>query len=91
MAGNAHPCTYIFGKNIKCVILIIYVDDLISVSKDINMLKSVKTKLKKAFKVTDLGIISNILGIKIQRESETGKIRLSQQKYVEGLCEKFDM
>jgi len=55
------------------------------------MLKNVKIKLKKAFKITDLGIISNILGIKVQRESETGKIRLSQQKYVDELCEKFDM
>jgi len=42
-------------------------------------------------KMTDLGIISNILGIKVQREGETGKIRLSQQKYVDELCEKFDM
>jgi len=45
--------------NIKRVI--IYVDDLILASKDINMLKNLKTKLKKAFKVTTLGIISNIL------------------------------
>jgi len=59
--------------------------------KDINMLKSVKTKLKKAFKITDLGIISNILGIKVQHDGETEKIRLSQQNYVDELCEKFDM
>jgi len=62
-------------KTVKCN-LIIYVDDLIL--KDINMFKSVKTKLKKAFEMTDLRIINNILGIKIQREDETGKIRLSQ-------------
>jgi len=54
-------CIYVFEENVKCVIFIIYVDDLILVSKDINMLKSVKTKLKKAFKMTDLGTISNIL------------------------------
>jgi len=57
-------------------------------SKDI---KNVKTKLKEAFKITDLGIISNTLGIKVQRERETGKICLSHQKYVDELCEKFDI
>jgi len=53
------------------------------------MLKNVKIKFKKVFKMTNLGIISNILGIKIQREGETGKIRLSQQKYVNELYEKL--
>jgi len=40
--------------------------------------KCVKIKLKKAFKMRNLGIISNILGIKVQREGEIEKIRLSQ-------------
>jgi len=70
---------------------VIYIDDLILTSKDINMLRNVKTKLKKAFKMTDLGTISNILGIKVQREDEIEEICLSQKKYVNKLCEKFDM
>jgi len=81
----------VFEENIKCVIFIIYVDDLILASKDINMITSVKTKLKSAFKMTDLGTINNILGIKVQCEDEIGKICLSQRKYVNELCEKFDM
>jgi len=57
------------------------------------MLKSINTKLKKTFKITDLGIISNILYtiIKVQHQGEIRKIRLSQQKYVNELREKFDM
>jgi len=81
----------LFEESIKRVILIIYIDDLILASKDINMLKSVKTNLKKAFEMTDLGTISNILRFKVQREDETGKICLSQRKYVNELCKKFDM
>jgi len=61
---------------------------VILASKDI---KNVRNKLKEAFKIIDLGIISNILGINIQHENETGKIRLSQQNYVDKLCKKFDM
>jgi len=81
---------HLYIRNVKRVILIIYVDDLILASKNINMLKSIKTKLEKAFKMTDLGI-SNILGIKVQCENETRKICLSQRKYVNELCTKFDM
>jgi len=93
MVGNAYQQihTYVFGENIKRIILIIYVDNLILASKDINIFENINTKLKKAFKMIDLGTISNILGIKVQREGETGKICLSQQKYVNELCEKFDM
>jgi len=87
----ADPCVYVFGEADKRVILVIYVDDLILASKDIEMLKNVKVKLKKSFKMTDLGRISNILGMKVQREDETGKIRLSQQKYVNELLERFCM
>jgi len=65
---SADPCTYVFEDSIKRVILIIYIDDLILASKDINMFKNIKTKnIKKAFKMTNLGTISNILGIKVQR------------------------
>jgi len=45
---SADPCTYVFEESVKRVILIIYVDDLILTSKDINMLKSIRAKLKKA-------------------------------------------
>jgi len=87
----ADPCVYVFSEAYKRVILVIYVDDLILASKDIEMFKNVKAKLKKLFKMTDLGRISNILGMKVQREDETGKIRLSQQKYVNELLERFSM
>jgi len=57
-----HLC---ISKNVKRIILIIYVDDLILASKDVEMFENVKAKLKKSFKMTDLGKTSNVLGIKI--------------------------
>jgi len=52
MAGNSHQQIniLIYSENVKRIIVIIYVDDLILVSKDINMLKSVKTELKRRLK-----------------------------------------
>jgi len=45
---SADPYIYVSEESVKRVIFIINVDDLILASKDISMLKSVKTKLKKA-------------------------------------------
>jgi hypothetical protein len=84
------PCVYVFGENDERVIIIIYVDDLILASKKLEKLNEVKKNMKWEFKMKDLGPINNILGIHIQRNG-TGKIRLSQERYVEELIAKFNM
>jgi len=52
LGGKAAPCTYVFEESVKRVILIICVD-LILASKDVNMIRSVSAKLRKASKMTD--------------------------------------
>jgi len=71
--------------------MLIYVDDIILASKRIEKLETVKTKLKTAFKMVDLGPIHDILGINVERQGLTGSIRLSQRKYTEELIAKFNM
>ena len=88
---SADPCVYVIGENERRVIIIVYVDDLILASKKMDRLEDVKLKMKSMFKMVDLGQINNILGISVQREGATGRIHLSQKKYVEDLIEKFDM
>lgn len=39
----------------------------------------------------DLGSISNILGIDVERNGATGNIKLSQKKYIEELLSRFNM
>lgn len=88
---SADPCVYVFGKNEERVIVIIYVDDLILASKELDRLEYIKSKMKSTFKMTDLGQVRNILGINVQREGATGRMHLSQEKYIEDLLEKFNM
>ncbi|CAK9827765.1 Retrovirus-related Pol polyprotein from transposon TNT 1-94 [Anthophora retusa] len=87
----ADQCVYVFGKDEDRVILIIYVDDLLLASKNIEALNKIKSKFKTAFKIVDLGQVNNILGICVQREGTTGKIHLSQEKYIKELIKKFNM
>lgn len=87
----ADPCVYVFGKGKDRVIMIIYVDDLILASKNIKSMEIIKSKMKSTFEMVDLGQINDILGINVQRDGATGKIRLSQKKYIEDLLQKFNM
>jgi len=88
---EADPCVYVFERNKEKLIMTIYVDDIILASKSMDMLMQVKSSLKSHFKVTDLGPISNVLGIDVERNEVTGSIKLSQKKYIEELLSRFNM
>lgn len=86
-----NPCVYTDDTQRTDVIIIIYVDDILIASKDLSELLTVKEHLKKKFKINDLGKVTNILGIKVEREEDTGEIRLNQRKYIEETLKKFGM
>ncbi|CAK9816458.1 Retrovirus-related Pol polyprotein from transposon TNT 1-94 [Anthophora quadrimaculata] len=88
---EADPCVYVFGNDENRVIMVIYVDDIILASKNMKKLIEIKDLLKSKFEMTDSGPISEILGIRIERNGETGSIKLSQARYIEGLIAKFNM
>ena len=52
-------------------------------------LHKVKNLLKKAFKITDLGKASWILGIEVKRDRTAKTISLSQEQYIEGILKRF--
>lgn len=90
--NSSDPCVYIYGDNKQdTVTLLIYVDDLILASKSINKLMELKTKLKTEFCMTDLGPLSQILGINVRREEATGRIKLNQREYIKELISRFNM
>ena len=82
---------YMRGEGRSRVILSVYVDDLLIVSSDSNLIKSVKQKLSREFEMVDFGEASSILGIQITRNMKEGWLELDQKRYVEVLLEKFGM
>lgn len=89
--SEINPCVYVSNSNGNEIIVIVYVDDLLITSADFKRLKAVKDLLKKKFTMNDLGPVSNILGICVERQGETGKIKLNQSLYIEDLLERFNM
>jgi len=47
--------------------------------------------LSQSFRMKDLGSVNEILGLKIERNSYINKIKISQEKYVREILEKFSM
>jgi Reverse transcriptase (RNA-dependent DNA polymerase) len=64
----------------KITILIIYVDDMIITSDDLDEIKSLKKRLSEEFEMKDLVGLKYFLGIEVVRSKQC--ISLSQRKYV---------
>ena len=58
-------CIYAKFKNEKYIFLILYVDDILLASNDINLLMETKKFLSSNFDMKDLGEASFVLGIQI--------------------------
>lgn len=71
----------------ESVILIIYVDDMLIASFSMSEIKLLEARLSKKFDMKDLGEARQILGIGISRSTEC--IKLSQQKYLQKMLDKF--
>ena len=70
------------------VIVCLYVDDMLIVGSEDNMITSTKNVLNSRFDIKYLGLADVILGIKIKRTSY-GLI-ISQSHYVDNILGKFD-
>eukprot|EP00253_Pinus_taeda_P014720 PITA_14720 len=75
------------GKSL--IIFFIYVDDLILSGSDPNLIKHVKSSIKKKFEMIDLGHLHYILGLQVSQSKEG--ISLSQSKYDCDILRHFHM
>ena len=80
---------YVKGYNDHFFVVSLYVDDLLVIGSNIELIQQFKEDMIRVFEMTDLGEMSYFLGIKIkQRQNE---IFICQQKYAEEILKKFCM
>jgi len=84
-------CTYHKVSGSKIIFLVLYMDDILFVSSDLNLLHEVKRFLSQQFDIKDTGEASYIIGIKIERDRSQGIFRLSQETYINKILERFRM
>src|SRR6266498_5970259 len=85
------PCIFKKVSGSSVAFLILYVDDILLMGNDIELLESIKAYLNKCFSMKDLGEAAYILGIKIYRDRSRRRIGLSQSTYLDKILKKFNM
>ena len=75
------------GRNVLLVTL--YVDDLIFLGSDAQVIEEFKSTMTREFEMTDLGLMRFFLGLEVRQE-ETG-IFISQEKYAKEILKRYKM
>ena len=85
--SEANNCVYTRSKNGDCVIICLYVDDMLIFGTCIDIVLRTKAFLTSKFDMKDIGEASFILGVRIVRKADS--ILLSQGHYVEKFLKRF--
>ena len=73
------------------IYLVLYVDDMLLIGNNREIIQDVKTQLSSKFDMKDLGASNFILGMEIKRDRKRRKLWLNQRKYVKTLLQRFNM
>jgi hypothetical protein len=89
--NTKESCIYKKMSGISVAFLVLYVDDILLVGNDVQMLNSVKEYLNSKFSMKDMGEAAYILGIKIFRDRSRRLSALSQSTYLDKVLKRFKM
>ena len=87
---QSESCLYVRtdGHSTKCLIVAIYVDDIVIAYNDKSMFQSFQSKLSSRFQCKNLGSLTRVLNMDIARTRDGG-LFLSQESYVHTILERF--
>eukprot|EP00253_Pinus_taeda_P016938 PITA_16938 len=89
--SKADHCVYFKVIGDRVIYLVLYVDDMLLVGNDKEIIQDLKTQLSSKFDMKDLGAANYILGMEIKRDRAKRKLWLNQRKYVETILQRFNM
>ena len=85
--NECDKCVYVKNTEHGFVILCLYVDDILIMGSNNEVIKTTKEMFNNKFDMKDLGVANVILGIKISKTSD--ELILSQSHYIEKILKKF--
>jgi hypothetical protein len=89
--SSADHCVYSKQVGNHFIYVVLYVDDMLLVGNNMDVIKEVKSQLSSKFDMKDLGVANFILGMEIKRDRANKKLWLNQRKYVETILQRFNM
>ena len=89
--ADSEPCLFTRGSGDQQVLLAVYVDDQIIISKCLQQVDQVKKAMSLVFDIKDFGNASYVLGIRIFRDRQCRMLQLSQSQYLTDVLTRFQM
>eukprot|EP00253_Pinus_taeda_P031197 PITA_31197 len=89
--SKADHCVYFKVIGDRVIYLVLYVDNMLLVGNDQEIIEDLKTQLSSKFGMKDLGAANYIFGMEIKRDQEKRKLWLKHKKYVETILQIFNM
>lgn len=89
--NQVDQCIYLKMSGRNFIILVLYVDDILLASSNIDLLHESKRLLSRHFDMKDLGEASYVIGIEIRRDRSQGTLGLSQKAYIERVLGRYNM
>jgi hypothetical protein len=84
---------YVYSKQLgnHLIYVVLYVEGMLLVGNDMNVIKEVESQLSSKFDMKDLDVANFILGMEIKRDRANKKLLLNKRKYVETILQRFNM
>ena len=89
-ASSLDPCLYIRIVEGQCVLLLVYVDDVLITGSSCELIARTKTDVKTRFEMTDSCKCAFVLGIELL-DGADGSVTLCQRRYVDDILKRFGM
>ena len=86
---NADPCVYYIGQGEDALLIAVYVDDILVISRNKGKITKFKEYLSQKFEIKDLGEPKYCLGIEFTRDGN--RIAMQQRGYIRDVLERFRM
>ncbi|KAG3030404.1 hypothetical protein PC121_g24500 [Phytophthora cactorum] len=84
------PCLYIKVVDGHCVLVLVYVDDVLITGSSPELISRTKNDLKTRFEMTDSGKCVFVLGIELV-DGPDGSVTMCQRRYVDDILKRFGM
>uniref|UniRef100_A0AAV1TK37 Reverse transcriptase Ty1/copia-type domain-containing protein n=1 Tax=Peronospora matthiolae TaxID=2874970 RepID=A0AAV1TK37_9STRA len=84
------PCLYLKITIGECVLLLVYVDDVLVTGSSTELIMRTKSDLKARFEMTDSRKCAFVLGIELV-DNDNGSVTMCQRRYVEDVLKRFGM
>lgn len=83
------PCVYTRKHGDEVIIICVYVDDILILCRDQDIIDEFKEEMDTRFGIEDIGECQRIIGIKVEQQKD--RIRITQEDFIRQLIEDYGL